>query len=219
MEIMTQRIELLAISPGESPSGEKTVVLTIRPDRGRWRPHNVALSRSQAIRLLKSLRIVLRQSAGIVLLSVVLASATGCSTRVEVTKEETGPKTTTAEAAPPATEQRTTTAVAVDMFGGGKPKPAEERPSVKEPAAAAPPPEPKKPVEIVGSGNSVVVVEGDLHVHQHRHLHIQEPSRSERVEIEIRRYDVERFERCERLRREYEAKVRQLQWFFYESGK
>jgi len=214
VEIMTQRIELLAVSPGESPTGEKTVILTIRADKGSFRPHNIAISRSQAIRLLKSLRIVLRQPVGIVLLSVVLASATGCSTRVEVTKEETGPKTTTAEAATPATEQRTITAVAVDMFGGGKPKPAEEWPSVKEPAAATPPPEPKKAVEIVGDGNAVLVVEGDLHLH--RHIHVYEAPQLEHVEIEIRSNDVERSERCERLRREYEAKVRQLRRMFYE---
>jgi len=89
VEIMTQRIELLAVSPAECRGGEKTVVLTIRPDRGRWRPHNVALSRTQAIRLLKSLRIVLRQSAGLLLLSLILGSAGGCS--VKVVTSETGP--------------------------------------------------------------------------------------------------------------------------------
>lgn len=214
MEIMTQRIELLAVSPGESPSGERTVILTIRADKGSFRPHNVALSRQQAIRLLKNLKIVLRQSVGVFLLGLGLATASGCSAEVHVTTEETAPRTAAAEAAEPATEHRTTD-VAVHVLDQRKPSPVEE-PSPAKPAAAVPEPEPRKPVEIVGDGNSVVVVEGDLHVHQHRHIHVHEIPRSERLEIDIRRYDAARDERCERLRREYEAKVRQLQRLFYE---
>lgn len=213
MEIMTQRIELLAVSPGESPSGEKTVVLTIRADRASFRPHNIALSRSQAIRLLKSLRIVLRQSASVVLLGLFVALVGGCSAEVHVTTEKTAPRIAAAEAAQPATEQRTTTDVAVHLLDEKKPLPVEEPSSVK-PAAAALPPDPKQGVEIVGDGNSVVVVEGDLHLH--RHVHIHEAARSEHVQVEIHRYDVERDERCDRMRLRYEEKVRQLRRMFYE---
>lgn len=84
--------------------------------------------------------------------------------------------------------------------------------SPAEQSVAAPEPEPKKAVEIVGDGNAVLVVEGDLHLH--RHIHIYEAPQLEHVEIEIRSYDVERSERCERLRREYEEKVRQLRRMF-----
>jgi len=57
-------------------------------------------------------------------------------------------------------------------------------------------------------GTSLVVVEGDLH--EHRHLHIHEAPRPQRVQGEIRRYEMERDERCERLRRAYEANVRAI---------
>lgn len=213
MEITTQRVEFLAAAPGESQSGERTI-LTIRLDQNSFRPHNIAISRPQAIRLLKSLRTVLRQSATVVVLGVALVSVAGCSTEVKVATEKTVPRAY-AEIAPVAPKERTTTDVAVRLLDQEKPSPVEKPPPAKT-AATAPPPDREKAVELVGEGNTVVVVEGDLHVHQHQHIHIQEAPRSERVEIEIRRYDVERNERCERLRREYEAKVRQLQRMFYE---
>lgn len=210
MEIMTQRVELLSVAPGESQSGEPTVILTIRPEPSKnFRPHNIALSRSQAIRLLRSLRTVLRQSAGVVLLGVTLACMTGCSAEVRVATEKTVPRAD-AETAPPTTEERMKTDVAVHLLDQRKPSPVEE-PSPAKPAAAAPRPDPKQGVEIVGDGNTVVIVEGDIHLH--RHIHIDEAPRSEHVQIEIRRHEAER---CERLRREYEAKVRQLRRMFYE---
>lgn len=215
MEIMTQRVELLSVAPGESTTGEPTVILTIRPEPTKnFRPHNIALNRPQAIRLLRSLRTVLRQSASVVVLGVALACMTGCSTEVKVVTEETAPRIAAAEAAPPATEERMKTDVAVHLLDQKKPSQVEE-PSPAKPAAAAPRRDPKQRVKIVGDGNAVLVVEGDLHVHEHRHIHIDESPRSGHVEIEIRSYDVERNERCERLRREYDAKVRRLQRFFY----
>lgn len=212
MEIMTQRVELLAVAPAEAQSGERTVILTIRPDQNSFRPHNIAISRPQAIRLLRSLRSVLRQSASAVLFGLALGSLAGCTTEVHVTTEKTAPRAD-AETAPPATEERVKTDVAVRLLDQGKPSPVEE-PSSAEPAAAAPPADQKQRVEIVGDRNSVVIVEGDIHLH--RHVHIHEAPWSERLEIDIPRYDVERNERCERLRRDYEAKVRQLQRMFYE---
>lgn len=213
MGILTQRVALLSLAPGPAQSGERGVVLTIRPDRNRLRPQNLAVSRTQAVRLLRSLGSVPHRSASVFLLGLALCSLAGCAAEVHVTTEETAPRTAAAQGAPPATDQRTTTNVAVRLLSGEKPSPAVERSPTKEPAAA-PPPEPKKPVEIVGHGNSVTVVEGDLHVHQHQHIHIQEPPRSEHVEIEIRRYEPERDEECERLHREYEQKVRQLKRLF-----
>jgi len=214
MEIMTQRVELLSVAPGESQSGEPTVILTIRPEPSKnFRPHNIALSRSQAIRLLKSLRTVLRQSASVVLFGLALGSLAGCSAKVQVVTEKTTPRAD-AETAPPTTEERMKTDVAVHLLDQRKPSPVEE-PSPAKPAAAAPRPDPKQGVEIVGDGNAVLVVEGDLQVHEHRHIHIDESPRSKHVEIEIRRYNLERDERCERLRREYEANVRQLRRMFY----
>lgn len=146
--------------------------------------------------------------AGFLLLALPLLA--GCAAKVHVETEKTGP-TANAQDAPPATEQRTTTDVAVRLLD--QPSPVEKQAAAKEPAAA-PLPEPRKPVEIVGDGNSVVVVEGGLHVHQHRHVHVHEAPRTEHVEIEIRRYDVERSERCERLHRQYQEKVEKLKRMF-----
>lgn len=210
---MTQRVELLAVAPGEAPSAERHVVLTIRPDLNSFRPHNIALSRPQAIRLLRSLRTVLRQSASVVLFGLALGSVAGCSAEIQVVTEETARRI--ADAAQPAMEQRTQTDVAVHLLDQRKPSPVEGKAPVT-PAAAASPPNPKQGVEIVGDGNAVLVVEGDLHVHEHRHIHIDESPRSEHVEIEIRRYDVERSERCERLHEEYKQKVRELKRLFHQ---
>jgi len=206
VEIMTQRIELLAVSPAECRGGEKTVVFTIRPDRGSFRPHNVALSRSQAIRLLKSLRIVLRQSAGVFLLGLSLASVAGCSVEV-VVSDKTSPK---AADAPSTAAQEKKTAVHVNLLQRTEPSPVEQRPSTKEPAAAPAP----RPAEEVGrtASPTVLIVENRIQVHEHVHIH--EPPRSERVEVEIRRYDVERDEDCERRHRAYQQKVEQLKRLF-----
>lgn len=213
MEIMTQRVELLSVAPGESTTGEPTVILTIRPEPSKnFRPHNIAISRPQAIRLLRSLRTVLRQSASVVLFGLALGSLVGCSAEVQVVTEKNAPRAD-AEAAPLATKERTTTDVAVHLLDERKPSPVENK-ALVQPPAAPPPRDPKKAVEIVGEVNSVVLVEGDLHVHKHRHVHIYEAPQLEHVEIDIRRYDVEQNERCERLRREYEAKVRELKRLF-----
>jgi hypothetical protein len=211
-QIFVQRIELLSVAPGQSHSGEQTVVLTIRPAQGSFRPHNIAISRSQAKRLLKSLRAILRQPPLILLLSLALASAAGCSAEVEVISERSLPRAVP-ESPSPAVEERSKTAVAVSLLDGRKEKSVEEPSPVEESSADKPQPKPEERVEVTGDRNIVVVVEGDLHQHEHRHLHVHEaPRRTERVEVEIRRYEVD--ERCERLRREYEVKVRELKRLF-----
>jgi hypothetical protein len=211
-QIYVQRVELLAVAPGRSEAGEQTVVLTIRPDQGSFRPHNVALSRSQAKRLLRSLRAILSQPPLTLLLSLALASAAGCSAEVEVTSEKIAPRAAL-ESPPSVIEERAKTAVAVSLFDGREEEPVEEPSPVEESSADKPQPKPEERVEVTGDRNIVVVVEGDLHQHEHRHLHVHEaPRRTERVEVEIRRYEVD--ERCERLRREYEVKVRELKRLF-----
>jgi len=181
-------------------------IKSLRPDKGSFRPD----SRPKLVRLLRT---VLRQPVGVFLLALALGLFAGCSAEVHVTTEKTAPRIDAAEAAQPATKQRTQTAVAVSLLNERKPSPAVERSPAKEPAAA-PPPEPRRPVEIVGNGNSVTVVEGDLHVHQHVHVH-EAPS-SERFEIDIHRYEPERDEECERLHRQYQEKVRQLRRMFHQ---
>lgn len=203
--------EFLPAAPGQSRTGQPTVILTIRRYPSKTFRTHIALNRPRATRLARNLRIVLHQLASVLLLGLALASLGGCSAEVQVVTEKTAPRAD-AETAPSATEERMKTDVALRLLDKPKPTPVEQQ--AAKSAAVALPPEPRKPVEIVGDGNSVVVVEGDLHVHQHRHLHIQEPPRTEHVEIEIRRYEVERSERCERLHRQYEEKVRELKRLF-----
>lgn len=206
-QLYIQGIEILSVAPGQTQSGEQTVVLTIRPDPAKnfKLMGSIALSRSQAIRLMKNLRTVLRQSAGVFLLGLSLASVAGCS--VKVVTSETGPAVADA---PPTVPQEKKTAVAVSLLQRTEPSPAVERLPVKEPTAAPAP----KPAEEVGrtASPTIVIVENRLQVHEHVHVH--EAPRSEHVEIEIRRYGGESDEECERLHRKYEARVRELKRLF-----
>lgn len=207
-QLCIQGIEILSVAPGQTQSGEQTVVLTIRPDPAKnfKLMGSIALSRSQAIRLMKNLRTVLRQSAGIFLLGLSLASVAGCSVKV-VTSDKTSP---TAADAPPTAAQEKKTAVAVSLLQRTEPSPAVERLPVKEPTAAPAP----KPAEEGGrtASPTFVIIENRLSVHEHVHVH--EAPRSERVEVEIRRYDGDEDEECQRRHRAYEAKVRELRRMF-----
>lgn len=50
IDMNVHRVEYLAAAPGQNQFGP-AVVITIRPDLPKWRPHNIALSASQAARL------------------------------------------------------------------------------------------------------------------------------------------------------------------------
>lgn len=50
IDMNVHRVEYLAAAPGTNKNGP-SVVITIRPDLPRFRPHNIALSASQAARL------------------------------------------------------------------------------------------------------------------------------------------------------------------------
>ena len=155
VDIMVQRVEFLAAAPGQSKSGEPTVILTIRPDRDSFRPHNIALSRPQAARLMKSLRKVLRQSAGIVLVGFALVSAAGCSADVDLHLERIPPKNANTDARP-GTEERTKIAAAVSLLDKTGKSPVEA-------------PAPARTVEVIGNANFVLVVDGDLRVGESDH--------------------------------------------------
>ena len=91
-------VEYLNSSLAEnSITGEPIVLMTIRPDEGEFRAHNVGISRPQAQRLLSDLQRLLIAAP----LLLILLTA-GCSARVEVTQE------------PPTSA--TSTAVAVDVL-------------------------------------------------------------------------------------------------------
>jgi hypothetical protein len=101
--LMIQEVPYLAASRRHrSQDGQERIVLTIRPDPGSYRPHNVGLTVNEARRLLRDLRRLLAATSLLLLLSL----APGCSGRVEVFQEQ--------ESA----VERTSTVVAVDLSAG-----------------------------------------------------------------------------------------------------
>ena len=82
--LMTQLVELLGISQATAwpPSTEEVVIITVRPQPDSFRPHNIALKKAQAVRLLRDLESLLRSPA--MVLVACLAVSAGCSARVGV---------------------------------------------------------------------------------------------------------------------------------------
>jgi hypothetical protein len=141
------------------------VIITIRPDRNSYRPHNLAIARSQAERLLADLTTILARST-VCLLLLALAGLTGCSADVEVESETTSPRPNTESEV--LTSERSRTAVAVDLF-------REQGPVLLEDG---------KPVEVPLGGT--LVVEGCIHFHQTLVICLDEGDRNaERVAVEI----------------------------------
>ena len=122
-----------------------------------FRPHNLAVSRPQAIRLFKSLRTALRQSTSILLLGLTLAAAAGCSAEVDLVSKKTAEFSTDPERQT-AMEQRKA-AIAVRLLDQHRPVPSpDQRPL-----------EPGKKVEVTGNRNVVIVVDGDLSLSEPHH--------------------------------------------------
>jgi len=151
MEILVQPIELLSVADGTSKTGEKTVVITVRPDKDSFRPHNLEISRTQAVRLFRNLRIILRQSAGLLLIGFIVASMAGCSGTMVFDK--TVRAGTDLQGSPTVTEQRMAAAVDVELPDRAQPSPG---------ASPSPSSMPGPTVEITGDANFVLVVDGDL---------------------------------------------------------
>jgi len=88
--LMVQEVEYLSVTNAtitcdDSSEKQKIVVITIRPDEGSFRPHNISVTREQAHRLWEDLGFALKRSS--VLLGFLLLGAVGCSTKVEVVEE------------------------------------------------------------------------------------------------------------------------------------
>ncbi len=62
IDINVHRVEYLAAAPGTNKNGP-SVVITIRPDLPKFRPHNIAISASQAARLRDDLVRILDDTA------------------------------------------------------------------------------------------------------------------------------------------------------------
>ena len=85
--VFVQRVELLGVA--EAVANEQPViVITIRPDPSTFRPHNIALTKDQAWRLATDLGSILLPF--VLLVCVLLATATGCGARVEVESAKWG---------------------------------------------------------------------------------------------------------------------------------
>jgi hypothetical protein len=163
-QIMVHEVEYLSTTNARI-DGERIVVITIRPDEGSFRPHNLAIVRTQAERLLEDLKTILSRST-VFLILLALAGLTGCSMSVEVESETTSPRPEAG--AEVLTSERTRTAVAIDLF-------REQGPVVMEDGS---------PVEMPLDGT--LVVEGCLHFHETLVIYLNEGDRNaERVAVEI----------------------------------
>ena len=117
------------------------VILTIRPEPGSWRPHNLGLTIAQAERLRDDLDSLLSTPATFLLVAV-LALATGCSAKVEVVNETTLATQAEADSVPPtppaAALEKHRTAVEIGVLGqptepASSPVPAEHRATTPKP--------------------------------------------------------------------------------------
>jgi len=143
-EIKVHEVEYLSASTGKI-EGRPGVVITIRPDEGSFRPHNLGLLRSQAERLLEDLK-RLFTTAPLFLLLI----STGCSTKVDVTTESRTPAEMSESV------EKVHTSVGIDVLGD-RGEPTQSCP--EEPPAL---PEGKvRSIEVDGDGNIVIVIDGD----------------------------------------------------------
>ena len=164
-ELKVHEVQYLSCSTGKI-DGEPIVVITIRPDEGSFRPHNLGLVRSQANRLLEDLQRLLAVTPLLLLLM------TGCSGRVDVTTETRTPSETTE------TVEKLHTSVGIDVLGD-RDEAAESRP--EEPSVL---PEGKvKFVEIDGDENVVVIIESDGQEHPRPKAAAEKPKSSWNTKI------------------------------------
>lgn len=146
---------------------EPVVIITIRPDEGSFRPHNLAIARPQAERLLEDLKTILSRS-GVWLVLLALVGLAGCSTSVDVERETTSSRPEAAAESEVLTTERSRTAVSVDLL-------QDRGPLLREDG---------RPVDLPPDG--VLVVEGCVHWHEHLHVYLNEGGRSsERIAVEI----------------------------------
>lgn len=138
----------------------------------------------------------------------------GCSARVSATTEKRSPSETTESV------EKFETKVGIDVLADREdPDPAPVPENIPVPEQPPTPPETEgKAVEVSGTANFAVIVEGDLHLHEHyhEHLHLENPPRSapkriketpEPIQVEAQQPRLD--PRCERLLREHEERVKE----------
>ena len=168
----------------QTVNGEEIVVVTIRPDAGSWRPHNVGFSRSEAERLLIDLQRLL--TVGMVSVLTLLA---GCSVRVE-TRDDIR--------VPTAVDHSRTVAVEIELAADTESE-TSEKPRLNEAVVVEP------------AAVTVVNVSGGIHVSEHYHTHVHFHEHPERIYPGQRPASTaspqQADPRCEQLRAEHEARV------------
>ena len=203
--LMTQLVELLGIShaTGWPPSTEEVVIITVRPQPDSFRPHNIALKKAQAVRLLKDLESLLNVPVVVLVAFLPLASC-GCSARVEVDRAND----TDATATEATTAEISRTTVEVD-FQPRSQQPVSQPQPPPVPVTVAPEPQP-----VIVTNNIVVIKGGDTHNETHIHVH-DAPRRYFEETVVIRREVQAEYRpvdpRCEQLRREHEERVRTVE--------
>jgi hypothetical protein len=96
-KLNVQMVDLLAVWAGDAKVGDATeeepvVIVTVRPDPGSFRPHNIGLTSEQAQRLCADLASLFEtfSSLGVLLLAILALGFTGgCSARYEARDERT----------------------------------------------------------------------------------------------------------------------------------
>ena len=163
-EVQVHEVEFLSISNAKILE-EPVVVITVRPDEGSFKPHNISIPRSQAKRLLEDLKSVLSRPTAFLML-IALVGFAGCSADVEVETQTTSPRPEAATGV--LTTERSRTAVSIDLL-------RERRSVVMEDG---------RPADVPLGGT--MVVEACVHLHEHLHVYLDEGDRrAERVAIEI----------------------------------
>ena len=79
--VFVQLVELLGVAEAVA-NDQPVIVITIRPDPPHFWPHNIALTKDQAWRLATDLGSILLPF--VLLVSVLLATTTGCGARVDL---------------------------------------------------------------------------------------------------------------------------------------
>lgn len=222
--VMAQPVVYLGLSDSVAsrPSKEEPViVITIRPDEDSFRPHNLAIAKAQAQRLWEDLGSVLNRSA-VLLAGIALASAIGCSAKVEVESASRGSRLPVPEGTQAVTGERARTAVEVRLLQDRSPEPA----AALKPSQP-PPPESgaseAKPVTISGNTFIVNYRAGDVTNHVETHIHVHQPPVPKVEERVVVHRDVEAEpprrvdERCEQMARQHEQRVEM--WKKYPFGR
>lgn len=199
--VFVQLVELLGVAEAVA-NDQPVIVITIRPDPPNFWPHNIALTKDQAWRLVTDLGSILLPF--VLLVSITMTIGCGATVDLESANWDSS------------SGQVARTAVEVDLL----------RPQPPEPVTIAKSTEPPKPVAaeempVNISGNTIIlnIRGGDAYYHSETHIHLDAPPVPKAEEPIVIRREVRVepprrvSEQCERLAREHEERVRKWREF------